>query len=93
MGPSSPTRTGYISIIVGRLFGCLKINICCFFLESDAVGLKEKPLSYLLEILHHLCGINMGGIRVLELRVYEFEQANKLESVLGLLNALFKQCK
>ena len=69
---------------------CTLENHCimCPFSKCYVVG---KPLSYLLEILHHLRSIDMGGIRVLELRVYE--QADKHESALELLSALFKQCK
>ena len=58
---------------------------------TNAVGVKEKPVSYLLEILHLLLA-SMGGIRLIELQNAQ-DPSLKLQSDLELLSALFKQCK
>ena len=52
--------------------------------------MKEKPLSYLLEILHLLLA-KTSGIRLIELQISD--ASLKLTSALELLSALFKRCK
>ena len=75
--------------ILGSVDSCKLI--CTFFKESDAVGEKEKPLSYLLEILHLLLLTDICGIRLIELQISD--TSLKHTSALELLSALFKRCK
>ena len=87
MGSSSHTHSGYVYILGTQT---PENYYYAYFLESDVVGVKEKPLSYLLDI-YGLLFTAKSGICLIEFRVSD--PSLQITSALQLLTALFKQCK